>query len=155
MEGMTLIPTGPGLDPTLFAINWDVTFEVLVMIVILSFIMERALAQLFESSLYLKVEAERPGNAKSLIAFAVAAVGCYLWQFDALSILLQRDQMTVLGAIITGAVVAGGSKASIKLFHDVMDVKSAAFRRVEEVPPPAAQKPVTRPGGETPEGAPA
>jgi hypothetical protein len=130
---MELLPKSAALDPTLFAVNWDVVFEVLVMIVVLAFVMERALAQLFESKLYIQLEARREGsNAKSLIAFLAGAGGCYLWQFDVLSIILQREEMTVLGAILTGAVIAGGSKASLKLFQDVMDVKSSAHRRSGE-----------------------
>jgi len=58
MENMTLVPTDAPVDPTLFAVNWDVTFEVLVMIVVLAFFMERALAVLFKSdSAYRRAQA--------------------------------------------------------------------------------------------------
>lgn len=138
MENMTLVPTDAPVDPTLFAVNWDVTFEVLVMIVVLAFFMERALAVLFESELYVRLKEKHPRiNAKTSIAF-VAAAGCWLWQFDGLSILLQREQMTVLGTVLTGAVIAGGSKAAIKLFHDVLDVKSSAYRRAQAAAKQAA-----------------
>lgn len=136
MESQSMVPMDRALDPTLFAINWDVTIEVLIMIIVLSFVFERALAMLFESDSFLAFEKRRDaagkGSFKSGIAFVVSALGCYLWDFDALSILLQREHMTTLGEVITGAVVAGGSKASMKLFHDVMDAKSSAYRRKEE-----------------------
>ena len=35
-------------------------------------------------------------------------------------------------SLLTAGVVAGGSKASVKLFHDVLDVRSTAERDVHE-----------------------
>jgi len=40
------------------------------------------------------------------LAFAVVKY----WQFDALSILFQPDRQTVVGYLITAAIIAGGSK---------------------------------------------
>lgn len=131
-----IIPKLESIDPNLFALNWETVFEVLITIVILSFIVERSLALLFESSWFIEFDKQRKengkGNFKPLIAFVVAAVGCILWQFDALSIILLRENVTILGSILTGAVVAGGSKASIKLFHDVLDVKSNAYAKAKQ-----------------------
>lgn len=124
-------PIGPA-DPNLFALNWESVFEVLVTIIILSFILERALAMLFESSVYLRWAERRKasgkGDGKATIAFVCAAGGAAFWQFDAISVILVKDQATYLGAIATGAVIAGGSKGAIKLFHDVLDIKSEAYR---------------------------
>jgi hypothetical protein len=39
------------------------------------------------------------------------------------------DETTWWGYLVTAAVVAGGSKASIKLFHDLLQVKSTAQRQ--------------------------
>lgn len=136
MFNMPLIPEDTAMDPNLFALNWDVVFEVLITIILLSFILERALATLFESRLFLnwekKKQSESKGSFKPLIAFVLSAIGCVLWQFDALSIILLRDQMTILGAVITGGVVAGGSKGAIALFHDVLDIKSKSYREMKE-----------------------
>lgn len=112
------------MDPNLFHLDWERLLEVLVTIVVLSFLTERALAVLFESRFFMGKLAEK--SYKELIAFAVCALVCVLWKFDALSMILLREQVTVFGAIITGAVVAGGSKASIKLFRDVMGFMSSA-----------------------------
>ncbi len=40
--------------------------------------------------------------------------------------------MTLFGEIISGAVIAGGSKASIKLFREVMGFKSTAQEEHDE-----------------------
>ncbi len=142
---MQTIPKGGATDPNLFALDWNTVFEVLITIVILAFILERALALLFESPWFLKLEARRKERDRStfkpLIAFVLAAIGCTLWEFDALSIILVKEHVTVLGAVITGAVVAGGSKASLKLFRDVLDIKSNEYRRaVDGQPPPRSAR---------------
>jgi len=41
------------VDPNLFAIDWQQTGEVLVTIIVLAFMVERALALVFESQWYL------------------------------------------------------------------------------------------------------
>jgi hypothetical protein len=48
------------------------------------------------------------------------------WNFDALGIVFHADVTTWWGYLVTAAIVAGGSKASIKLFHDLLQVKSKA-----------------------------
>ena len=40
--------------------------------------------------------------------------------------MVSHGEMQISGYILTGAVVAGGSKASIKLFKDVMGFMSSA-----------------------------
>lgn len=131
-NALPLVPKDAPLDPTLFSVDWPMVLEVLMVVVILSFLIERALALLFESRWFLNFELRRnrqgqKGMYKPLIAVLVAALVCYVWQFDAVSIIFHREQMTIIGAILTGAVIAGGSKASIKLFHDVLNVKSSYY----------------------------
>lgn len=133
-----LLPNDGPLDPTLFGIDWAIVLEVLTVIVILSFLVERALAPLFESRWFLNIEVRRDqkgqkGTYKPLIAVIVSALVCSVWQFDAVSIIFHREHMTVIGAILTGAVIAGGSKASIKLFHDVLNVKSSYYAQVRSM----------------------
>ena len=123
MSDMPFIPQDSVMDPNLFALNWNVVFEVVMAIVLLAFILERALALLFQSRIFKKLETQRDANDKGtfkpLIAFVVASAGCILWQFDAISIIFLRDNVTTLGAIITGAVVAGGSKGALKLAENI------------------------------------
>ena len=42
------------MDPNLFHLDWGRVFEVLVAIVIMAFLMERALAVLFESRIFIR-----------------------------------------------------------------------------------------------------
>ena len=112
------------MDPNLFHLDGERLFEVLVAIVVLSFLLERALALLFETHCF--VEKAQGKNLKELIAFVVAALVCVYWEFDAISMIFLKEKVTTYGMVITGAVVAGGSKASIKLFRDVLGFMSTA-----------------------------
>jgi hypothetical protein len=112
------------MDPNLFAVDGERLMEVLFMIVVLSFFVERALSIFFESRFF--VQKLKGKNLKEILAFAASAVICVYWNFDAISILIVQDQTTLYGELITGAVIAGGSKGSVKLFHDLLGVKSSA-----------------------------
>jgi len=144
------------MDPNLFHIDWERTSEVLVALIIFSFLMERALSMIFESRWFIDwrdaVVAPAPndnsiGDAdcppkrrvdynlaakrkrspiKEIIAVLVAVAGCAYWQFDAVSMIFLKSTVTWLGFVITGAIIAGGSKASIKLFRDIMGIHSGA-----------------------------
>ena len=124
------------MDPNLFHMDYERLFEVLVTIVVFSFLIERALAPIFESRWFISFyegNGKRKGF-KELIAFAVSIVACVVWKLDALTIITaSHETMQFYGYVLTGAVVAGGSKASIKLFKDVMGFMSSAEReRVEK-----------------------
>jgi len=70
-------------------------------------------------------------------AFALAAALCWALTFDAFAIILLQEKSTLWGLILTGAVVAGGSKAAIRLFHDLLGVRSNALRAMR---PPEKDK---------------
>ncbi len=112
------------MDPNLFHVDWERVFEVLVAIVILAFLLERALAVLFESKWF--VDRLQGKNLKELIALVVGIAVCLFWDFDAVSMIFLKENVTVGGAVITGAIVAGGSKASIKLFRNLLGFMSDA-----------------------------
>lgn len=112
------------MDPNLFHIEWERLFEVLVAIVVLSFFVERALAPLFESNFY--INRLQGKSLKEIIAFVVGALVCWFWDFDAFSVIFLKETVTVPGTVLTGAIVAGGSKASIRLFRDALRFKSGA-----------------------------
>ncbi len=150
---------GEVYDPNLFHIDWERTFEVLLVLLVLSFLVERALSVVFESRPFLlwarRREEEGRGSAKGLIAFAVSALVCVFWKLDAFSVVLLQEHTTILGAILTGAIVAGGAKASVKLFVGVLGVRSTAYREIKEgrAPAPAAGgevRPSRRRGGTAP-----
>ncbi len=114
--------SAPTLDPNLFHIDWEQTSEVLICIVVLAFLVERALALIFESQLYIKSLGKY--NLKELITLGTCFLIVSLWSLDALSIILHGEKITFIGRFITAAVIAGGSKASLKLFRDVMGVEN-------------------------------
>src|SRR5713101_1566683 len=134
---MQIFPgSGGSVDPNLFALKWDQIFEVLMAVVILAFFQERALALIFESPAWLNYEARRKrqhkGDFKPLVAFTVGALICVAWRFDAVSVILSRETITVLGSVLTGAVVAGGAKASLALFHDALGVYTSSYKQAKE-----------------------
>lgn len=112
------------MDPSFWHLDGERAFEALVGIVILSFLLERALAVLFETRLF--IDQAQGKSLKELIAFVFCAGVCWLLEFDAISIIFLKEKMTLFGMIITGAIVAGGSKASIRLFRDLMHFRSTA-----------------------------
>jgi hypothetical protein len=173
------------MDPNLFHLDWERTLEALVGIIVLSFLVERACALLFESRWWIsQFEDARVGNLrgnndnvpsgesipsadesaasvaenpsttennqsktkakeagglaeqkvlageryplKEFIVFVLSLIICWVWTFDAVSIIMLSERTRLAGIIVTAAVVAGGSKASIALFHDLLRVRSSA-----------------------------
>lgn len=114
------------MDPALFRIDFAILTEILIAIIVLAFFVERALSLVFEHRLYIK-RFDKKG-LKEPIAFALALTLCLGWKFDALAVLLYGDSPSPVGYAITAAVIAGGSKGAIKLFHDLMKVKSNAAK---------------------------
>ena len=113
------------MDPNLFHLDWERTIEVLATIVILAFILERGLALVVEHRLFV---ARFDGKgAKEFLAFGAALLICWQWDFDALSTIVLQAETSVLGKILTAGVIAGGSKASVKLFRDIMGFRSKAY----------------------------
>ena len=123
------------MDPNLFRLDYERLFEVLVTIVVFSFFIERALSVGFETKWFIKLYNEKRKGLKEFIALIVSIAICYFWKLDALSIIVvSHSEMQVPGFILTGAIVAGGSKASIKLFKDIMGFMSNAEKERLEKP---------------------
>lgn len=139
------------MDPNLFHLDYERLLEVLVTIVVLSFLIERALSVIFESRPFIEwnegikleegkvkpLEEEtsprKKKGVKELIALVVTVSTCFVVDFDALTIILaSNDHVTNYGTVLTGAIIAGGSKASIALFKDVMNFMSNAERQRQE-----------------------
>lgn len=124
------------MDPSAFRIDWEVLSEVLISIIVLAFFIERALSVIFEHRWF--VEKLGKSGLKEPIAFLVSLAIVRYWNFDALGVVFHADTTTWWGYLVTAAVVAGGSKASIKLFHGLLEVKSKAVREA------AAKSPVRK-----------
>jgi hypothetical protein len=139
------------LSPDLFHIDYGRLLETLVTIIVFSFFIERALATIFESRLFIEWAEEKParrvvkrdssGNEETVtkpghekkkgireLITIVVSIGFCLWiKFDAITIILQSsNKMAFWGMVITGLIIAGGSKASIALFQNLMNVMSTA-----------------------------
>ena len=145
------------MDPNLFHIDWERTLEAVVGIIVLSFLVERTCALLFESRWWIsRFEdarvGEPPGSGKNsqssksqkalagrrypikeFFALVIAFAVCKSWDFDAVSIIMLSEHTKLVGIIITAAVIAGGSKASISLFHDLLKVQSSAAKKLGEL----------------------
>ena len=130
------------MDPSRFQLDWGQLGELAVAILVLAFFLERALAVIFENYYFIKYLESK--GVKELIAVAVSVWTCLFLGFDALSIAFQENSSR-FGEVLTGFMVAGGSKASVKLFRDVMNIKSMAFRKVHsaEAHHPAVSRPAT------------
>jgi hypothetical protein len=120
------------MDPNLFRLDWDRLLEVLATIVVLSFILERALAPVFENRLFLN-RCDQKG-VKEFLAVGLSFLVCWQWSIDALSMIVLTDKVTLVGELITAGVIAGGSKASLKLFRDVMGIRSSAYEKLHPSP---------------------
>lgn len=117
------------MDPNLFHLDWERLFEVLITIIVVAILLERALSLVFEHKLYLK----KLNNLglKEIITFGLASLVCIIWQFDAISMILVSDKTTIVGELISAAIISGGSKGSVKLFRDILNIKSTALRDIE------------------------
>ncbi len=139
------------MDPNLFHLDYDKVFEALITIIFLSLFIERALAVLFESRFFIfrtesgdviakmkdlakddpkyaeVIKKKKKSGIREIIALVVSILVCWYWDFDALTIIfVSSDHMQIWGYILTGFVVAGGSKGSIQLFKNWMGIKSSA-----------------------------
>lgn len=139
-------------DPRLFHLDWDRLCELLGALVVLSLLVERALAPIFEHRAYLARFGQR--GVKEFIAAGLSLAICIGWDFDAVSVILLREKTTFFGKLITALVLAGGSKGSIRLFRDILGFQSTAYAEyqakralVAEPDPNPAPPPATVPEG--------
>jgi hypothetical protein len=122
------------MNPNLFNLEWDRLLEVLATVIVLAFLVERALSLLFEHRLYIKHFNQK--GFKEPIAFVVSLLVCWFWDFDAIGIVILAEKTSLIGKVITAAIIAGGSKGSIRLFRDILDIRSDAERaRSRTIPP--------------------
>jgi hypothetical protein len=131
----------------------ELIISAILKVAIISILVERALSVLFESRFFISKTSEKVktdvdkradgalevtetivqskrGFLKEFIALAVSiTVACY-YQLDIIKDIYgdpARDCNWV-GYIITGGIIAGGTKGSIKLFRDVFNIMSTAQR---------------------------
>lgn len=122
------------MNPNLFNLEWGRLLEVVVTIIVLAFLVERALSLLFEHRLYIKHFNQK--GFKEPIALVVSLLVCWFWDFDAIGIVVLAERTSIIGKLITAAIIAGGSKGSLKLFRDLLDIRSDAERARTRTAPP-------------------
>lgn len=130
---MNIIPDSTLFDPNQFAINWATLFEMLALVIVLAFVVERSLAVVYESKPFVRFSLKRKksdkGDFKSFGAFVLSALVTMLFQIDLVAVILSHAHTSLVGELLTAAIIAGGSKASITLFRDILDVKSKEYDR--------------------------
>ncbi len=133
---MNVAPDSTLFDPNQFAINWATLFEMLALIIVLAFVVERAMAVVYESKPYVRFALNRKkaekGDFKTLGAFIVSALVTILFQIDLVAVVLSHAHTSLVGELLTASVIAGGSKASIAIFRDILDVKSSDYDRAQK-----------------------
>ena len=70
---------------------------------------------------------------KEVLGFALALAICWAWDFDAVSIILLKEHTQLIGIIVTAAIIAGGSKGSIALFHNLVPIMSNAEKEKQNL----------------------
>jgi len=101
-------------------INTTAILDSFMLLTILAVLVERSLALVFEQKHIIKLIKNKA--IKEIIAFSVCFFVCKLWQIDVISFMTNTQGVKTLGFILTAAAIAGGSKASIKLFQDVIGI---------------------------------
>ena len=91
-----------------------------MLLTILSVLIERSLALFFEQKHISKILEGK--GIKELVAFGVCYFVCTQWSIDMISMILKMEPGKTIGFVLTAAAIAGGSKASIKLFKDVIGI---------------------------------
>lgn len=127
--------------------SWEAFSQAMLLLIFASFLVERSLAVLYESDLYIKRYGAstflKPVIAVLYSTAFVATVDINLmtlvnpmpdaeYGFDWVNRSNWEWARNVLIILLTAVFVAGGSKASLKLFKDVMNIKSAAEARREQ-----------------------
>ncbi len=101
-------------------INTSAIFDSFMLLTILAVLIERSLALVFEQKYVANFL--RNKALKEVIAFLVCFFVCKFWEIDVISLMTNSQGTKALGFVLTATAIAGGSKASIKLFQDVIGI---------------------------------
>lgn len=119
--------------------SWNLLTEALIKVVILAFLIERALVVIFEMEKFEPTLKDK--DLKGPIAILVSIAACAVLQIDAFGPLGGKDGPIGSGGafhwisyFLTGLVVAGGSAGAVKLFQDVLGFRRTSrdeLKRIE------------------------
>ena len=96
--------------------------ETLFQLFVLSVVIERSLSVIFESYWYNKYL--QPLRIKEVIAFIISYVCILYSKIDIVAIATSNETLTWIGLIITALAVSGGSKISLAIFRDLLNVRN-------------------------------
>ena len=128
---MDTFPNTSFADPSQFALAWDSVFETLTVVILFAFFVERVLSTIFESPWFINLRSNwfnEKSSIKPNSAIVVSIILAVIYKIDIWAITVGWASPSYFGCILTGFVIAGGSKASIKLFRDILGVKSNAYK---------------------------
>lgn len=102
-------------------INNSNIFSSFLFLIILSLLVERTLSVFFEQKFISKFLQGK--GIKEFIALILCYIVCQTWNIDVVSNILGQTSNT-LGIILSACSIAGGSKASITLFRDIINASN-------------------------------
>ena len=119
--------------------SYDSFIDISLLLIFLSFAVERSLAIFFETEAYINIK-NRPEYLKPLLAVMVSLLFLYVTNIDPTkllpeNIIVKTDSAQILtiksiiSTLLFALIISGGSKASVKLFKDVLQVRSGAEKR--------------------------
>ena len=114
------------MDPNFIHMDWERTLDAISLVAVLAIVIERGLSVVFQSRPY--IEHLHRDGMKEMMALGVSIAACAFWKLDAMGMIMLTATTTIPGYIVTGALVAGGSKGSVKLFEDFFNLQSSAFK---------------------------
>jgi hypothetical protein len=134
------------MDPNFIHMDWERTFEALMLVAVVAIIVERSLSILFENRIY--IEHFHRDGMKELIALAASIAVCAAWKLDAIGMILLSETTTMPGYVVTAGLVAGGSKGSVKLFQEYFALGSTAHKMRHSIQAAKAAEEAQRASGE-------
>ena len=110
-------------------VNGDEVFKIVWVVTVLAFMIERALAILFEHRLWIRMEERlHLKGMKELVAIALAYNLSAWASFDAPALMFHKESGRY-SMLITALVIAGGSKGAVKLMQGYMGIRKPSLTR--------------------------
>jgi len=120
------MPPVPAAAPPILPVNGNEVFTILWVIVVLAFMVERALAVPFEHRAWQALERDfHLRGLKELLAVLLAYQIGARTGFDALALMFHQPS-DLQTRLVTALIIAGGSKGAVKLMQDVLGIKKPA-----------------------------
>ncbi len=116
--------------------NIDLLLHTLFLVPVLAFLVERVLAIIFESPIFIKWYEDRKlqsgSSVKPVVATILSVAVTLHCEIDLLMAIKQESVGNWFGYLMTGLLVSSGSKASIKLFRDVLNLRSTVYQEYKD-----------------------